>query len=329
MLETMGRPRTMRAVTVVVALPLVIVVALLLFAWPAARIAARDVPLGIVGTGPASQRAVSALQHDAPGAFDLSLYPGEQAAEHAIEDRDIYGALVVTPTSITVLTAGAASPTIAARLAALGQTLGRELGLAPTTVTTRDVVPLSPDDPRGLVLAATVLPIIICAIAIAAAVATLLRLRPGWPRAVALVVGSAASALGGYLLVQGFLGALPHQHLATWAALALIVLATASTVAGFIVRLGRAGLPVGAALMVLVGNPFSGATSAPELLPSAVGHVGGWLPPGAGVSLLRGTAYFGGHGTAAPLAVLSVWAVGGLAAVVLRPPSTRARRAEQ
>jgi hypothetical protein len=52
------------------------------------------------------------------------------------------------------------------------------------------------------------------------------------------------------------------------------------------------------------------------LLPTAVSHIGQWLPPGAGASLLRSTAYFGGHGSDGHLAVLIVWILFGLAAIV-------------
>jgi hypothetical protein len=68
--------------------------------------------------------------------------------------------------------------------------------------------------------------------------------------------------------------------------------------------------------MVFVGNPFSGATSAPQLLPDWVDHLGQWLPPGAGVGLLRSTAYFGDHGAAGHLVVLLLWTGIGLGAIV-------------
>jgi hypothetical protein len=67
--------------------------------------------------------------------------------------------------------------------------------------------------------------------------------------------------------------------------------------------------------MVFVGNPFSGVTSAPELLPGAVDRLGQWLPPGAGANLLRSTAYFHGNGAGGHLAVLIAWSVAGLSAV--------------
>jgi hypothetical protein len=67
--------------------------------------------------------------------------------------------------------------------------------------------------------------------------------------------------------------------------------------------------------MTVVGNPFSAVTSAPQLLPTAVGHIGQWLPPGAGANLLRSTAYFNGNGAAGHLSVLIIWSVLGLAAI--------------
>ena len=42
-------------VVVAVVLPLMIVLAVLAFAWPNARLAPRGLPVGIVGTSPASQ----------------------------------------------------------------------------------------------------------------------------------------------------------------------------------------------------------------------------------------------------------------------------------
>ena len=91
---------------------------------------------------------------------------------------------------------------------------------------------------------------------------------------------------GVYVVAQGFLGALPNDPLATWAVLSLILISISATAAGVIRLVGPAGLGLSAALMVFVGNPFSGATSAPEMLPEGVEHVGRWLPPGAGASLL-------------------------------------------
>ncbi len=312
--------RQLLAVTVV--LPVLIGLAVLAFAWPAARIAPRNLPVGIVGTTPATAQVAAGLDRAEPGGFDLHLYPDEASARVAIRDRDVYGAFVVTGREITVLEAGAASPTVAQLLTSVGQQLAGSAsadGQAPSAIAVRsvDVVPSSSADPRGLVLSSSLLPLTICSILIASVIGLVVGFRPAWRQIVALAVVSAVAGLGANLIAQSFLGALPNQHLATWAALSLTLLAISSTAAGLIALIGPAGFALGAALMVFVGNPFSGVTSAPQLLPDWVDHLGQWLPPGAGANLLRSTAYFGGNGAAGHLVVLVLWTAFGLGAVVV------------
>jgi hypothetical protein len=45
--------------------------------------------------------------------------------------------------------------------------------------------------------------------------------------------------------------------------------------------------------------------------------IGQWLPPGAGVSALRSTAFFDGAAATGPLLTLTLWAALGLGAVLL------------
>jgi hypothetical protein len=89
--------------------------------------------------------------------------------------------------------------------------------------------------------------------------------------------------------------------------------------------LQRAAAGAGAALlMVLVGNPWSGLSTAPELLPRPLGDIGQLMPPGAGGNALRSTAFFDGADAGGHLLVLVVWAALGLAALVvgtLRKPA--------
>jgi hypothetical protein len=67
--------------------------------------------------------------------------------------------------------------------------------------------------------------------------------------------------------------------------------------------------------MVLVGNPLSAVSSAPELLPQPMGAIGQLLPPGAGGNLLRSTAFFDGAAAGGPIAVLAVWVLVGFTAM--------------
>ena len=173
-----------------------------------------------------------------------------------------------------------------------------------------DVVPADPDDPRGAALAASVLPLVLAGMA----AGVLVWLAGGaWPvRWGALVVASGAAGLVAVGVAQGWLGVLEGDWLVNAGVLGLTVLAVGGAVAGLAALFGRAGAALGALLMVLVGNPLSGVSSAPELLPQPAGAIGQLLPPGAGGSLLRSTAFFDGAGGTVPLAVLAAWVVLGL-----------------
>jgi hypothetical protein len=76
--------------------------------------------------------------------------------------------------------------------------------------------------------------------------------------------------------------------------------------------------------MVLIGNPFSGVGSGPEMLPQPVGAIGQLMPPGAGGNLLRSTGFFEGAAASGHVTVLAVWALVGLA--VLAVAALRAHR---
>jgi hypothetical protein len=92
--------------------PLVVALVLTLFAWPSARLEPRDLPIGVAGA-PTATAPIEARLGERDGAFSVHRYADEGAARTAIEDRDVYGAFVVTATGPKVLTASAASPAVA------------------------------------------------------------------------------------------------------------------------------------------------------------------------------------------------------------------------
>ena len=139
-----------------------------------------------------------------------------------------------------------------------------------------------------------------------------------------VVAGSVLGGLAATLVVQTWLDIVGGNWLANAGALSLTILAIASAVAGLAELLGRAGIIIGAVLMALLGNPFSGVATAPELLPEPVGDLGQLLPPGAGGNLLRSTGFFDGAGAGGHVAVLLVWTLAGLAA--LAAAQVRVRR---
>ncbi|MER7444653.1 ABC transporter permease [Micromonospora avicenniae] len=176
---------------------------------------------------------------------------------------------------------------------------------AGTAVAVRDLVPLPADDPRGAGLAAGALPLVMGGLL---AAFLLTRLVLGSTRR---VIGALAFAVTGGLAVaailQFWLGSLTGSYWANTGAVALTVVATSLAILGLESLLGYAGLGLGAATMMLVGNPLSGTTTAPELLPDWSGALGQLLPTGAGGRLLRSTAFFDGHGVAHSVIVLAAW----------------------
>jgi hypothetical protein len=128
-----------------------------------------------------------------------------------------------------------------------------------------------------------------------------------------LVATSALTGLAAAWIAQEWLGALAGDWWVNAGVLGLTVLAISSTVAGLGAAIGPAGLGLGAVLMMLVGNPFSGVTSAPELLPTWAGVTGQLLPPGAGGTLLRSTAFFDSAAAVRPGLVLVGWVLLGVA----------------
>ncbi|MER7699405.1 MULTISPECIES: ABC transporter permease [unclassified Streptomyces] len=299
-----------RAVAVILLVPLLVTLALWAFAWPAARVAPRDLPVGVAGAAPAAQR-LEQLFDKRDGAFEVHRFDDEAAAHAAIEKRVVYGAVVATEQGPRLLTASAASPVVAQLL--------REAVAASapegTPVRVTDVVAAPPGDPRGSALGASVLPPALAGMA-SGAVVTLTGLRGA--RAAVTLLGSAALAgLAATAVAHSRLGVLAGDWWAEAGVLALTVLAIGSAVAGLAALFGPRGIGLGALLMVLLGNPFSGVTSAPELLPEPVGTIGQWLPPGAGGSLLRSVAFFDGNAAGGALLTLSLWSASGLAAVLL------------
>jgi hypothetical protein len=275
-------------------IPLAVALVLTLFAWPSSRLEPRDVPVGIAGSA-AIERQLEARE----GAFDVHRYADEAAAREAIEDREVYGAFVATPDGPKVLTATAASATVA-------QLLNHAAAEAKAPV--EDVVTASPATAG---LASSVLPLVLAGILTGLAGAALGT--TALQRAGLVTAGSIAAGLTATAIIQSWLDVIGGDWLVNAGALSLTVLAIAAVVAGMEALIGKAGAALAALTMVLIGNPFSGVATGPEMLPSAAGWLGQLLPPGAGGNLLRSTGLFDGAAAGGHVAVLTVWALAGLA----------------
>ena len=92
-----------------------------------------------------------------------------------------------------------------------------------------------------------------------------------------------------------------------------------------VLLVGAGGVAIGAVMFLVIGNPASGGSSAPELLPGFWRDLSQLLPPGAATTAIRDVVYFHGHGMTDAILVLSLWAVLG-ATVAITVNSLRARR---
>ena len=177
--------------------------------------------------------------------------------------------------------------------------------------TTVDVRGFGSGDPKGVGLSAGALPLALGGWI--GGVVLMMMLRR--PRTLVLAtIGFAVVASATLIVLLRYVtGTFDANFGYLWLAGILGLAATAFTVIGLRSLLGGAGLALAAIILVLLGNPLSGLTSSPDLLPKPWGAFGQLLPPGSLGTLLRNVGFFGGHHITHPIVVLTVWLVLGLA----------------
>jgi hypothetical protein len=301
-----------RLVPLVASVAVLLTVMLAAFAWPAVRSAPRDLPIAVSGPPAAVASLSGGLAAAEPGAFAVRTLPDEAAARTAIEDREIYGAVVVDAAGPRLLVASAASPPVAQSLRSVAAGLGAASG---TQVPVEDVVPTPEADPRGAGLAAAALPLALGGVLTAGLVSRMIRRIP--LRIAAALAMATAGGMATATILSTWLGSVESGWWTTSGVVALGMSATALVLLGLHSLAREPGLAVGAATVVLLGNPLSGLNSAPELLPAGWGGLGQLLPPGATGTLLRSVSWFDGAGAGTPLLVLVTWCTSGLVLVGL------------
>jgi hypothetical protein len=297
-----------------VVIDLVLVVAFVFFfVFPGHDPKPRGVPVGVAGPQQAVAPAAAALSRARGGeAFEVERFPGEDEARKAIVDREIYGAYL--PASGRALIATAASPQVAEGLRGAFAAAARARGGG---LQVEDLRPLDSDDPRGVSVNLTMLPLTVTGILSVLILAYLAPALDARRRFVAIVMFAVLGGLAAMAIVRVAIGALPGSFAALAAVAALALLAIATVSAGIIRFLSGPGVGLSFGLFLMLGNPASGAASAPELLPGFWQAIGPYLPPGALAGAIRNVAYFDGAGLARPLVVLTVYVLAGGALLLL------------
>ena len=292
------------------------------YSWSAAAAAPRNLPVAITGPS-AAVAVVSGKIADAdPGAFTLIPAQNVAAARADITSRETYGAIIVSGRTPQVLVASGGSPAVANLLTELADHLSGK-PVIPVNVT--NIVPATKADASGGSFGLTVLPLMLTSL-MAGGLLTL-RVRHRGSRFAGLLGFSVAGGVMIAAVSHSWLGIIPGNFAVIASVIALGELAIASGVAG-LAQLGHRfgkmphGLGIGYAVFMLIGNPFSGMNTAPQLLPAAWATIGQVLPTGAVATLLRSVAYFDGARSAGQWTVLGVWAgLGMLLVLAARPRS--------
>lgn len=199
----------------------------------------------------------------------------------------------------------ASGASVAQVLQQTGPKVGKTVGVK---VAVKDLTPLAKGDPRGLVIFYISLAAVIIGFVGAIQLSVHARqLNP--PERIAFTV--AYALLGGFVIaamVSWLLGAVPLPFVHSWLILSLTMFTSGMVFTMFNTLVGRWAMIPTWGLMVLLGNPSSGGAVSWPLLPSVLGRIGRWLPPGASVNAQHTAVYFG-YQHLQPYLVLAAWAV--------------------
>jgi hypothetical protein len=286
-----------------------VAVSLLVFSNVAANHSPKphQLPIGIVGPPTAAVAARAQLGRVAPGGYRVRDYDSLPSARSAMLDRSVYGAFEPGPTPV-LLVATAGSPAVAALLQ---RTFGKLSSTSGRALIVQDVMPLPASDSTGATTFSAILGLIIAGLAGTSLVYTFTQHRSEAVRIVATVVLAVCAGFLTAVVTNFVVAAYPGHFFGVWGVATLFLLAIGMPIAAMQVLFGVAGGAIGWVLFFVIGNPASGGSSAPELLPSFWRALSQALPPGAAVTSLRDVVYFDGHGSTHALIVLALYAVVG------------------
>ncbi|MFJ3440762.1 ABC transporter permease [Streptomyces sp. NPDC086081] len=285
-----------------------------LFAWSYTYTMAdptpHQLPTAVVGSYDEKQgRAfLAGLGTALNSSMSTRAYDSRAAALEAVEEQRVFAVFELRDDGRRVLldVSSASGASVAELLAQAAPAVGRSAGVA---VTVRDVNPLQKGDPRGLALFYISLAAVI--IGFVGAIQLSVHARSLTPLE-RIAFTAAYALLGGFAIaaaVDWLLGALDLPFVESWLILALTMFAAGMTFTMFNTLVGRWAMLPTWGVMVLLGNPSSGGAVSWPLLPSALGVIGRWLPPGASVNAQHTAVYFPRHQHAFPFLVLAGWAL--------------------
>ncbi|MFF8248557.1 DUF3533 domain-containing protein [Streptomyces griseus] len=280
-----------------------------------------DVAFGVVAPQQVSRQLVAQLDGLPGGPLDPRTVSSAAEAREQIMNRDIDGALIVSPEgrTDTLLVASGGGTVLSGSLERL---LTEVTASQQRAVRTVDVAPASPEDFDGLssfyLVVGWCVGGYLCAsiLAISAGTKPANRQRAVIRTAV-MALYAVAGGIGGAVIIGPILGALPGSVWGLAGLGALVVFAVGMITLALEALTGIVGIGLAVLIIVVAGNPSAGGAFPLPMLPDFWRAIGPALPPGAGTWTARSIAYFRGNAVTGPLLVLSAWAVVGTALTLL------------
>ncbi|KMK52734.1 ABC-2 family transporter protein [Fructobacillus sp. EFB-N1] len=318
------------------------------FSLPAVKSGINNVPIGVVAQNDATYEKLAKPLSDK--GFKVSQYGSEKDVKSAIKERKIYGAFEISATGdLSLYQATAASAAVAQGLNQIGQGVvtqqkaAAKAQLAPMMAQANDANTLKTlsqksaaidaktlkvvelrdfpkDDSKGTGLAAGALPIALGGWIGAVAIANVIKGKK--QKFFAALAFAFVGGLGLVGVIQFGVGTFDGNYWLTSLGAMIGIAATAFFVLGILEVMGNGGLIIAAIMLILLGNPLSWLSSAPEMLPKGWGFFGQLLPPGATGTILRNIAFFNGNAIALPLTVLLSYIAFGMILFALGKKST-------
>lgn len=268
----------------------------------------RHIPTAVVGDlGTARESPfVDGMEKALDAGLSLRSYDSESAAREAVEEQKVFAVLRVEGRRVALDLSSASGASVAQLFQESAPQVGKATG---TAVAVRDVNPLQEGDPRGLALFYISLAAVI--LGFVGAIQLSVHAR-GLNPAERIAYTIAYALLGAFAIaavVDWWLGALDLPFVQSWLILAFTMFTSGMVFTMFNTLMGRWAMLPTWGVMVLLGNPSSGGAVSWPLLPSVLGHIGQWLPPGASVNAQHTAVYFRGHQHLFPYLVLAAWAL--------------------
>ncbi|MGP8208342.1 MAG: hypothetical protein ACLQVK_20220 [Acidimicrobiales bacterium] len=274
--------------------------------------APHHLPVAVVATPTAEHALGTALAARDPGALVLERYPSARAAQAAIMDRHVDGALVTGAHRARLLVAAVIG---SAPAEAISQALVPLMGASGHPVTVVDLVPLPAGNRDGLAVFFLVLSVLLPSLLAGVLTTLVSRSRRalgqiGVLAGFALLTGAVSAATA-----DGLTGALTGHFLATAGILALLCMAMAAPTAAM-ARFVPVLPALAAVAFVVLGIPATGGPAGLQgFVPAFFRVLEPALPPSVAVPALTSVSYLGSQAVARPLLVLAAWAVAGAAAL--------------